>query len=63
MSTVPEVGVCCKVTISGRGATRTRWLAEGSLSEVVYEALHLTGLADDPAEEFTITVKREGHDA
>jgi len=64
MSTVPDVSVCCKVTIARDGAPRiTRWVDDGPLSEVIADALSLSGRRNQDADGWTITVKREGHDA
>jgi hypothetical protein len=64
MSTVPDVGVCCKVTIRRfNGLEDVRCVDDGTLAEVIEDALWVSKLDGADADGFTITVKREGHDA
>ena len=64
MSTVPDVGVCCKVTLTrDHGQPLTRYVEDGTIGEVITDALRESGLFFMDADSFSITVKREGHDA
>jgi hypothetical protein len=40
-----------------------RYVEDGPLADVVADALFITGWGREDADDFTITVKREGHDA
>lgn len=64
MSTVPDVGVCCKVTIMRPdNTTLSRVVEDGDLIDVLDDALWLSGLRNADPDGFSITVKRERHDA
>ncbi len=64
---VPDVGVCCKVTLREglNPAAQSHYVDAGTLGETVEDALRLLGCHDRPIGRYTITLEpiTEGHDA